>query len=195
MIESKYLKDDIKNIQQLCTIPALKSFETKDLAKLLKLSKIRQYADGEIIIQEGATDQWLYFLLSGAMRISKAGMNISTIDNTGEVFGEMRFVDGLSRSTSIHAEGNSTCLAVDTSAKHRLDSDDEAASLLTLLYKVVTEYISIRLRLSNEKLIEAQQEIKRLKKCIPATKEKDQKNQDSHYELVYTGIIETITGG
>ena len=195
MIESKYLKDDIKNIRQLCTIPALKSFETKDLAKLLKLSKIRQYADGEIIIQEGATDQWVYFLLSGKIRISKNGVHICTIDNAGEVFGEMRMIDGLSRSTSIHAQGNTTCLAVDTAAKHRLESDDEAASLLTLLYKIMAEYISIRLRLSNENLIEAQQEIKRLKKCIPATKEKDQKNQDSHDKLVYTGIIETITGG
>ncbi len=195
MIESKYLKDDIKNIRQLCTIPALKSFETKDLAKLLKLSKIRQYADGEIIIQEGATDQWVYFLLSGKIRISKNGVHICTIDNAGEVFGEMRMIDGLSRSTSIHAQGKTTCLAVDTAAKHRLESDDEAASLLTLLYKIMAEYISIRLRLSNENLIEAQQEIKRLKKCIPATKEKDQKNQDSHDKLVYTGIIETITGG
>ncbi len=195
MIESKYLKDDIKNIQQLCTIPALKSFETKDLAKLLKLSKIRQYADKESIIEEGGTDKWLYFLLSGKIRISKNSVHISTIDKTGEVFGEMRIIDGLSRSTSIHAEGKTTCLAVDTAAKHRLESDDEAASLLTLLYKVMTEYISIRLRLSNEKLIEAQQEIKRLKKCIPATKEKDQKNQASHDKLVYTGIIETVTGG
>lgn len=195
MIESKYLKDDIKNIQQLCTIPALKSFETKDLAKLLKLSKIRQYADGEIVIEEGATDQWLYFLLSGKIRISKNGVHICTIDNTGEVFGEMRIIDGLSRSTSIHAEGKTTCLAVDTAAKHRLDSDDEAASLLALLYKVMTEYVSIRLRLSNEKLIEAQQEIARLKKCIPATKPKDQTKQAAHKEFVYTGSIETITGG
>ncbi|MBC8433291.1 MAG: cyclic nucleotide-binding domain-containing protein [Desulfobacterales bacterium] len=195
MIESKYLKDDVKNIRQLCTIPALKSFETGDLAKLLKLSKIRQYADKESIIQEGATDQWLYFLLSGKIRISKNGVLICTIDNTGEVFGEMRIIDGLSRSTSIHAEGQTTCLAVDTSAKHRLDTDEESENLLTLLYKVMMEYISVRLRLSNEKLIEAQQEIARLKKCIPATKPKDQKKQAAHKEFVYTGIIETATGG
>ncbi len=195
MIESKYLKDDIKNIQQLCTIPALKSFETKDLAKLLKLSKIRQYADKEIIIQEGATDQWLYFLLSGKILISKNGVHISTIENKGEGFGEMRMIDGLSRSTSVHAEGKITCLAVDTAAKHRLDSYDEAESLLGLLYKVMMEYISARLRLSNEKLIEAQQEIARLKKCIPATKEKNQIKQAAHKKFVYTGSIETITGG
>jgi CRP/FNR family cyclic AMP-dependent transcriptional regulator len=195
MIESKYLKDDIKNIQQLCTIPALKSFETRDLAKLLQLSKIRQYANEENIIQEGATDQWLYFLLAGKIRISKNGAHISTIGTPGEVFGEMRLIDGLSRSTSIHAEGKTTCLAVDTSAKHRLASDDEAENLLTLLYKVMMEYISVRLRLSNEKLIEAQKEIARLKKCIPATKPKEQKKQAAHKEFVYTGIIETATGG
>ncbi|MBW1753786.1 MAG: cyclic nucleotide-binding domain-containing protein [Deltaproteobacteria bacterium] len=207
MIESKYLKDDIKNIQQLCTLPALKSFETRDLAKLLKLSKIRQYEDGEIIIEEGATDQWLYFLLSGKIQISKNGAHISTIDKSGEVFGEMRLIDGLSRSTSIHAEGQTACLAVDISAKHKLDSDDEADDLLKLLYKVMMEYISVRLRLSNEKLIKAQQEIARLKRCNLATKPKDQKNVfqqqnqkikkklAARKEFVYTGIIETATGG
>ena len=219
MIESKYLKDDIKNIQQLCTLPALKSFETRDLAKLLKLSKIRQYEDGEIIIEEGDTDQWLYFLLSGKIRISKNGAHISTIDKSGEVFGEMRLIDGLSRSTSIHAEGHTTCLAVDISAKHKLDSDLEAENLLKLLYKVMMEYISVRLRLANEKLINAQQEIASLKRSNPATKPKVQKNVfqqqnqkikkqlaaqknqkikkqlAAHKEFVYTGIIETATGG
>ena len=219
MIESKYLKDDIKNIQQLCTLPALKSFETRDLAKLLKLSKIRQYEDGEIIIEEGDTDQWLYFLLSGKIRISKNGAHISTIDKSGEVFGEMRLIDGLSRSSSIHAEGHTTCLAVDISAKHKLDSDHEADKLLKLLYKVMMEYISVRLRLANEKLINAQQEIASLKRCNSATKPKVQKNVfqqqnqkikkqlsaqknqkikkqlAAHKEFVYTGIIETATGG
>jgi len=172
MIESKYLKDDISNIQKLFAIPALKSFETKDLAKLLRLSKIRRYEDKEIIIQEGFTDHWLYFLLSGKIRISKGEIDICTIDKMGEIFGEMRIVDGLSRSTSVYAESRTTCLAVDTSSKHRLGSDDEAASLLSLLYKVASEFISIRLRLSNEKLIETQQEIKSLKEDIAKMKNK-----------------------
>jgi len=50
MIESKYLKQNIENIQKLLTISALKNFETKNLSKLLRLSKIRQYEDGETII-------------------------------------------------------------------------------------------------------------------------------------------------
>ena len=47
MIESKYLKDNMQNIQRLLDIPALKHFEIKNLAKLLRLSKIKEYEDGE----------------------------------------------------------------------------------------------------------------------------------------------------
>ena len=74
MLESRYLKDNIENIQKLLAIPALKNFETKSLGKLLRLSKIREYEDGECIIEEGDYDPWLYFLLSGGIRITKEGI-------------------------------------------------------------------------------------------------------------------------
>jgi len=48
MHESKYLKDTIQNIQQLFAIPALRDFETKNLGQMIRLSKIRQYEDGEL---------------------------------------------------------------------------------------------------------------------------------------------------
>jgi len=165
MLESKYLKDDLRNIQQLLAIPTLKSFETEDLLKLLKLSKIRRYEDREVIIREGDLDQWLYFLLSGKVRISKKGIVIGKLEKTGDFFGEMRLIDGLSRSASVHAEGPTICLAVNIAAKNRL-APDEAMSLLVLLYKMVSEFISIRLRLSNDNLIMAREEILRLKKAM-----------------------------
>ena len=74
MLESRYLQDNIENIQKLLAIPALKNFETKSLGKLLRLSKIREYEDGERIIKEGDFDPWLYFLLSGKIRITKEGL-------------------------------------------------------------------------------------------------------------------------
>ena len=117
MLESRYLKDNIENIQKLLAIPALKGFETKSLGKLLRLSKIREYEDGERIIKEGDFDPWLYFLLSGKIRITKEGLEIGTIEKKGEIFGEMRVIDSLSRSASVYAVGKIMCLAVDTSAK------------------------------------------------------------------------------
>ncbi len=162
MLESKYLKDNIQNIQRLLTIPALRHFETSNLGKLLRLSKIREYEDGEFIIEEGDLDPWLYFLLSGKIRIVKDSKSIATISQKGEIFGEMRIVDSLSRSASVCASGKTVCLAVDTSAKERLSSEgtrDEKLDFLLLLYRIFAEYMSIRLRLSNEELVKAMKTI------------------------------------
>jgi CRP-like cAMP-binding protein len=162
MLESRYLKDNIENIQKLLAIPALK---TKSLGKLLRLSKIREYEDGERIIKEGDFDPWLYFMLSGKIRITKEGLEIGTIDKKGEIFGEMRVIDSLSRSASVHAVGKTTCLAVDTSAKRRLSAgstQDERLDFLLLLYRIFAEFMSIRLRATNEELIMAKKKVKRL---------------------------------
>ncbi|MGD2268960.1 MAG: cyclic nucleotide-binding domain-containing protein [Desulfobacterales bacterium] len=162
MIESKYLKENLENIQKLMTIPALKNFETRSLGKLLRLSKVRQYEDGERIIKEGDLDPWLYFLLSGKIRVSKESLDIGTIDRKGEIFGEMRVIDSLSRSASVYAVGKTICLAVDTSAKDRLsteDSIDERLDFLLLLYRIFAEYMSIRLRLTNDELIKAKKRL------------------------------------
>ena len=162
MIESKYLKDSIQNIKQLFAIPALRKFEAKNLGKMLRLSKIRQYEDGEIIIKEGDTDPWFYFLLFGKARIEKDGIPIGTISKIGEIFGEMRILDKLSRSASIYAEGKTICLGVNTAATERLSSDDETANFLLLLYKVFAEYISVRLRLTNEELVQTKKQLQML---------------------------------
>ncbi|MBR9981511.1 MAG: cyclic nucleotide-binding domain-containing protein [Desulfatitalea sp.] len=164
MIESKFLKENIENIQRLMSIQALRHFETRNLGKLLRLSKIRQYEDGEQIIQEGDMDPWLYFLLSGRIRVTKEGEEISTISRKGEIFGEMRIIDDQSRSASVHAIGQTVCLAVDTSAGNRLNTSDEKEArldFLLLLYRIFAEYITIRLRLTNEELVKARRAAKK----------------------------------
>jgi CRP-like cAMP-binding protein len=165
MLESKYLKDNIENIQKLLAIPALRNFETKSLQKLLRLSKIREYENDEVIIKEGDQDPWLYFLLSGKIRVTKEGMEINSIDKKGEIFGEMRIIDFMRRSASVVAVGKTICLAVDTSAKNRIsaqDPTDEKLDFLLLLYRIFAEYMSIRLRATNDELITAKKKIKRL---------------------------------
>ncbi|HUV49551.1 MAG TPA: cyclic nucleotide-binding domain-containing protein [Anaerolineae bacterium] len=164
MIESKYLKDDMHNIQQLLSVPSLKNFEIESLGKMLRLSKMRQYEDGEPIIKEGDMDLWLYVLLSGKVRVKKDGINICTLSRSGEIFGEMRILDKLSRSASVYAEGKTICLAVNIGATDKFSSDDEAASFLLLLYKVFAEYMSVRLRLLNEELVNIKKQFEMLQK-------------------------------
>jgi len=168
MLESKYLKDNIQNIQRLMSIPALKTFETRSLSKILRLSKIREYEDGEAIIKEGDIDPWLYFLLSGQVRIQKGGEEITCLSSPGEIFGEMRIVDDKARSASVVADGKTICLAVNTTAQQRLmahgkGEKEDAVDFVLLLYKIFAEYMSARLRLTNDELIREKKKVRQLK--------------------------------
>jgi CRP-like cAMP-binding protein len=162
MIESKYLKENIENIQRLMDIPTLKNFEARNIGKLLRLSKIREYSDGECIIKEGDEDSWLYFLLAGKIQVIKEGVQIAVIDKRGEIFGEMRIISNLSRTASIFAVGKTVCLAVDTLARDRLESQQEIDKFLLALYQVFAEFVAMRLRLTNEELVRTKKEILRL---------------------------------
>jgi hypothetical protein len=66
----------------------------------------------------------------------------------------------------VYADGPTICLCVDTSAKGRLATvkeRDEKLDFLLLLYRIFAEYISIRLRATNEELIKAKETIKELR--------------------------------
>jgi len=163
MIESQYLKDNVLSMQEFMTIPPLQKFETESLKHLLKLSRIREYEHGEVIIREGDTDSWIYFLLSGKVEVEKEDIHIGIIDSVGEIFGEMRILDGMTRSASVYAEGKTVCLAIDTSAATQTLTSDERADILLLLYRIFTEYVAVRLQLANDELIQAGKEIENLK--------------------------------
>jgi len=152
MIESKYLKDSVQNIQKLMSIAPLRKFETKYLGQLIRLSKIREYEPGEPIIKEGGQDTWIYFLRSGRVRIETKGTKIAIIDKVGEIFGEMRMLDGLARSASVYAEGKTVCLAFDPYAEDSQSSPDERTKFLLLLYKMFAEFLCGRLRVINDEL-------------------------------------------
>jgi len=167
MIESKYLKNDVKNIQRLLAIPTLQKFETESLGRLLKLSKIRRYDSNECIIKEGDIDPWLYFLLSGRIRVEKEGVQITKITKIGDVFGEMRIVDSSARSASVFAETPTSCLAINTSGTKGFAVDDAGErdiEFLLLLYRIFSEFVSTRLRLCNQELVKAKKEVEELKR-------------------------------
>ena len=162
MIESNYLKDSIQNIQKLMIIPPLRRFEKENLKQLLKLSKVREYKPDEAIIKEGEKDPWIYFLLEGSVRVVKEDEPLRIIDRVGELFGELRILDGLTRSASVFAETRAVCLGVDTSVSKTRLSSDERVDILLLLYRIFSEYMAARLRMLNEELVTSKKEYEEL---------------------------------
>lgn len=161
MIESDYLKDNKEMIQKLRQIPTLKPFDETALHGALQLSKIRKYNAGELILEEGSYDSWIYFLISGKARIVKQGKELALLTRKGDVFGEMGIIDGSARSASVYAINETVCLVTDASYIDRLSGNDRFA-FGYVLFRVFAEILAGRLRLTTEELIRAKEEIVRL---------------------------------
>ena len=162
MLESEYLKNNEEILQKLKKIPTLIPFDQKNLKGLLKLSKIRQFEPEEIIIEEGSFDNWIYFLVSGKVQVLKQGKEISVLDRTGDIFGEMGVIDGAARSATVRAVDPAVCLATDASYIDRLSGKDRIA-FCYILFRVFSEILADRLRVTSNELVQTKQEIARLK--------------------------------
>ncbi len=144
MIESDYLKGNDKFLQKLRLIPTLKEFSAEDLKGFLHFSKVRKYQPRELILQEDFFDSWVYFLISGKVKVVKEGEVLRVLKSTGDIFGEMGVIDGSSRSASVYAAEETVCLATDTSYIDRL-SGNERMAFCYILYRIFAEILANRL--------------------------------------------------
>jgi CRP-like cAMP-binding protein len=163
MRETKYLNNDMENVQTLMAIPVFKDFEVESLGELLKISKIREYKDGEQIIKEGKHDPWLYFLHTGRVKIVTHGQVLAELRRCGDVFGEMGMIKGNKRSASAYAVGDTTCLATDASRIEEIAGKNKLA-FNYILYRIFTEIVTERLRSTTAELIKVKKENAMLKK-------------------------------
>ncbi len=162
MIESDYLKGNISFLEKLREIPTLSTFSEKELKGLLELSRIRKYEPGELILEEGFFDSWIYFLVSGEVKIVKHGEDVSILKRVGDIFGEMGIIDGSPRSASVYAVNQTVCLATDASYIDRL-SDNDRIAFCYILYRIFSEILAERLRSTTEALIKEKEENKKLR--------------------------------
>jgi CRP/FNR family cyclic AMP-dependent transcriptional regulator len=165
MIESEYLKDNLRYVEKLKKIPSFEDFSEKDLKGILEMSKLRQYEPGEVILKEGGYDSWIFFLISGKIKVVKNDESLSILKRTGEVFGEMCIIDASPRSASIYAIDRTVCLATDASYIDRLSGNDRSV-FSSILYRVFSQILADRLRTTSEELIKSKEEIEKLKGMI-----------------------------
>ncbi len=163
MKESSYLEGREHLVEKFKTIPFIRSFDPAYIREILKLSRMRKYDPGEIIIPEGTFDSWVYVVISGEVQVIKQGNQICKLDEVGTVFGEMAVIDGEARCASVQATKETLCLAFDASLMERLEPQDRNTFYL-IFYRLVAEVLANRLRSTNEELTRTRGELEALKK-------------------------------
>ncbi len=117
------------------TVPAM----VTDILASLQGREIRQFAAGEVIIDQGGTTECLYFLIEGSVEVEKDNTPVALASQPGVVFGEMAVLLGTAHTATVRAltpcsfylvespreflqESPGMCLHVCTLLARRLDS-------------------------------------------------------------------------
>jgi CRP-like cAMP-binding protein len=102
-------------------------------------------------------------MLSGSVQIEKDGNIITKLQKSGDVFGEIGFLDEGPRSSTVRATSETICLVVDVSYLLQLQEEGHD-SFHAAIYKMFAEILAHRLRETTKKLIDTKKENKRLKR-------------------------------
>lgn len=165
MKQSDYLDENIEIINSLKKLPIISSLEERHVRGLVKLCRLTQYEAGEYIFKEDDFDQYIYFLLSGKVRIFKNAVDLATLSRTGDIFGEMCLIDAAPRSASVVAVERTNLLKMDVYYIKRLPEEERNSSLY-IVYRVFCEILSDRLRHTTTDLSKAKDELAKLKKAL-----------------------------
>jgi CRP/FNR family cyclic AMP-dependent transcriptional regulator len=83
---------------------------------MFNIASEETYQDGQIIIKEGTTGDWVYVVMSGTVEISKTvGGKKFVIESLqpNEIFGELGFLGGVTRTATARAVGETTVGVID----------------------------------------------------------------------------------
>ncbi len=182
MLQSNFVELSQELMSQVRELPILKSFSEEEFQGALKLSTINRYDAGEYIIDEGNRDTLLYLLLSGSVRIVKDNREVTLIKRRGDIFGEMAAAGGAPRSASAYAVSETVCIATDVAALEKLAGKDKLV-FSCMLYRIFSEILVERLKITTDDLVRARKEIEKLKKQLTGDNEINESGDELNASL------------
>jgi CRP/FNR family cyclic AMP-dependent transcriptional regulator len=147
MQEMDYLRHNEKVLRSLRNIDQFTTFSTEDILSFLDAGKLLEYSKGEEILIEGKKGFHVYFLLAGEVKIVKNGKEVKVLRRTGELFGEMGFIEGTEGSASVTALKKTLVLRLDSAILGK-DPDAKELALAYTLYRLFCEVLADRLRIT-----------------------------------------------
>lgn len=159
MRETSYLKENKKALDLLKRIARFSAFDDKDLNSFLEVGKLREYEAGETLIKKGDIDHWVFFLISGEVKIVKGEKTFAVLKQGGDLFGEMGVIDGSPRSASVWALTKTMVLGLDCS---NIDASRKESTTVFryTIFRLFAESLASRLRVTNDEILRMQKELK-----------------------------------
>ncbi len=147
----------MEKVDVLKTSPLFEMLSQPELEVLAELSKLRRYAPGDIVFEEGDLGDSLYVIVAGQLdvvkRVDPSGERLLATLKDRDFFGEMSLVDKEYRSATVRAKSEAQLLqlSAENLIAFRRTYKDGFAFLLINIARV----LSGRLRETNQLLAQA----------------------------------------
>ena len=111
------LKGEVKSeksediVDYVHNVPFFETFTKEQVKEIISASAILKIPKGKVIVSEGEIDDTFYIILSGRAAVKKNKENIAFITR-GECFGEMSYLGGRSRASTVAADTNCVLLKI-----------------------------------------------------------------------------------
>jgi CRP-like cAMP-binding protein len=93
------------DVSLLKRIPLFADVPDDALNKIAPFAKSKEFAEGNVVIKEGAFSNHFYAIEEGKARVERGGEKLATLGQ-GDVFGEQGLLDKQERSASVIADSN-----------------------------------------------------------------------------------------
>jgi CRP/FNR family transcriptional regulator len=101
----------IDAVDVLARVPLLQGLGQKDLERLAKSFREREFREGHVVTAEGEPGVGFFVIVEGAANVSVGGEQKGTL-SPGDAFGEMALIDEGPRSATVVAATDLRCLAL-----------------------------------------------------------------------------------
>jgi CRP-like cAMP-binding protein/CheY-like chemotaxis protein len=152
------------------------TFPIETLRQMASYFQTKSFEPGDTILESGSKNKVLYFLRSGLIEVLLDDELISTLNNKGEIFGEMSVFANQPVSAQIRAATQVECFTLEAEVLDSLNVAGNNYEFLSILYRIHSNILMKRLKITNDKarkfeianrkLLEAQDKLKALNETI-----------------------------
>jgi CRP-like cAMP-binding protein len=135
-------------LHDLKSFSCFEKFPDSILQELCTKADVHTFQSGQDILQQGIENSKLYFLKSGAVDILVDGELIFTLQQPGEVLGEMSFISHKLTSAQVRASATTSVIVLDAA---RLSAESKSNFDMSLFFRAMAASLADRLRSTNEK--------------------------------------------
>ncbi|HYO97690.1 MAG TPA: Stp1/IreP family PP2C-type Ser/Thr phosphatase [Polyangiaceae bacterium] len=97
--------------QMLARMPLFRPLAERELLRVLQVTDVIAYQNGEAVVTEGEKGEELFIVLSGHVKVLRGGAELAGL-NPGDHFGEMALVRSQPRSATVISDGNSEMMVI-----------------------------------------------------------------------------------